>query len=139
MAEITRINGTTTQGDQIGRDVLFLTFAAANTVMNTVLADVNGVAPVTTNFDLLRTIVDNAATVTMVGLVTGGGDGDDVTFMVEGLGHNDGAGDNAVTDQELINEIRDQVEAINGGAFGTTDCTISTLQGALLTAIVTDN
>ena len=133
MAELAVSSGNTIAGSQIGRDVVFLTFSAGNAVLNAALPDVNGVTPSLTNLDLVRRVVDSASTITMVGVNSTS----EVAFMVEGMGFNDGTTD-PMTQQAELNEIRDQVEALNASALGTVVCTISQLENDTLVVLLTD-
>jgi hypothetical protein len=146
MAEIAKVNGNTlAPSEQIGRDIVFIGIQATNTVLNDALPDVDGVTPSITNLDLVRQVIDSASSITLIGEVA---NDDDVMFMVEGAGFG-GPGSGAETIgqtgagtigfQVQINAIRDAVEALNGGALGTTICTIQHIAGVVFVVDFTDN
>ena len=142
MAELLKVNGNTVApSEQIGRDVLFIGIEATNTVLNTVV-DAGGSI---TNLDLVRQVIDSASSITLIGETSAGND--NVMFMVEGAGFG-GPGSGAETIgqtgagtiglQLQINAIRDEVEALNGAALGTTVCTIQHIEGVVFVVDFTD-
>jgi len=153
MAEIAKVNGNTVApSEQIGRDVLFIGIAAANPVLNDPI-DGSTAGPTATtsvtNLDLVRQVIDSAASITLIGApdVVAPGAASDVMFMVEGAGFG-GPGSGAETIgqtgagtiglQIQINAIRDAVEALNSSALGVTVCTIQHIEGVAFVVDFTD-
>lgn len=131
MAIVTKAHGTTVApSTQLGRDLVWIGIAVsggATTDMN------DAYAGSSTYLDQVRQIVDQAASITIIGgMPTGAA----VMFGVEGAGFA-GAVEGPAW-QLQINEIRDQVEAFDGGALGTAVCTIQDIEEGAFNVLFTD-
>lgn len=131
MAELLKVNGSTlAPSEQIGRDLEWISVA----ITTGFLATNFPVGASTTYLDSVRQVVDNMASVTIVGeldLATPGTSDTAIIFGCEGVGGR-GATEAVVgqpTDLEIAAQIKAEVEAIDGGALGTATVAFETIVG----------
>lgn len=131
MAELIKVNGNTAAPSaQIGRDIEWISVA----ITTGFLATVFPAGSSTTYLDSVRKVIDNMASVTIVGeldLATPGTTDTAIIFGCEGVG---GRGATEAipgqpTNTEIAAQIKAEVEAIDGGALGTATVAFETIVG----------